>query len=69
MGMAFSGPSKGKDFGNKNTDNATVERRGLWQDTRGTAIWTKMLLQSGKTKHRKLRCDLPGILGGEWPVD
>ncbi len=68
MSMAFSGPSEGKALGNKNTDNATDER-GLWQDTGGTAIWTKMLLQSGKTKHRKFRCDLPGILGGEWPVD
>ncbi len=63
MSMAFSGPSEGKALGNKNTDNATDERRGLWQDTGGTAIWTKMLLQSGKTKHRKLRCDQSGIRG------
>ncbi len=38
MSMAFSGPLEGKALGNKNTDNATDERRGLWQDTGGNNL-------------------------------
>ncbi len=53
MSMAFSGPSEGKALVNRNTDNATDERRGLWEDMGGTAIWTKMLLQSGENKAQK----------------